>query len=95
MKTKSGYTGSRRSFNVSEKTFTVYANTITNAIYVDLNAEDVNAFYVVYDKKGQVVKENYKLSTRNTISLHPFPSGLYTIKISGRKKTIIKNILKL
>jgi len=82
------------SLNALEHTFSVYSNEIENAIYIDLHANDPNICYTVYNKNGEVVKENHNLSKRNTLSLHPFPSGLYTIEITGRKKTIVKKILK-
>ncbi|WP_299244951.1 T9SS type A sorting domain-containing protein [uncultured Aquimarina sp.] len=75
-------------------TFSVYLNQPLNAIYIDLDTEDTNVSYIVYDKKGQIIKEKYNLSKRNTLSLNPFPSGLYTIVINDRRNKVIKKVLK-
>ncbi|MDH7446895.1 T9SS type A sorting domain-containing protein [Aquimarina sp. 2201CG14-23] len=93
METKSRSNNSTK--DVLKNTFSVYSNELANAIYIDLHSDDSSVFYVVYDKKGEIVKENRNLSKRNTLSLHPFPSGLYTIEINGSNKTVVKTILRL
>ncbi|WP_299439654.1 T9SS type A sorting domain-containing protein [uncultured Aquimarina sp.] len=77
-----------------EHTFSVYSNELLNAIYIDLHTDDSKAFYIVYNIKGQVIKEDYDLSRRNTLSLNPFPSGLYTIEINDRAHKVVKKVLK-
>jgi len=87
--------GSNDIMDVFEQTFSVYSHETANAVYIDLHTENSNVFYVVYNKKGQIVKENHNLDKRNTLSLHPLPSGFYTIEVKDKMHTVTKNVFRL
>jgi len=80
--------------DTKEQTFSVYSNELLNAIYIDIHTDDSNAFYIVYNIKGQIVKEEYDLSRRNTLSLNSFPSGLYTVEVNDSLRKVVKKVLK-
>lgn len=77
-----------------DHTFSVYPNVLENTIYVDVDQNYSNVFYQVMDNKGNIMKEQHNLANQNTISLQQFPSGVYIILISGRRKTVLRKILK-
>ncbi|TSE06832.1 T9SS type A sorting domain-containing protein [Aquimarina algiphila] len=76
-------------------TFLVYPNPIKGEIYIDRTTDLSTARCSIFDPKGHLVKENKKLSIRNTISFVSFPAGMYTIKICDENRTVIKKFLKL
>ncbi|WP_108803529.1 T9SS type A sorting domain-containing protein [Aquimarina sp. Aq107] len=77
-----------------EYTFSVYLIQSSNAIYIDLDEEDANVSYVLYNKEGQIIKSKNNLSIRNKLSLNPFPSGMYKVEVTDNVNKISKEILK-
>ncbi len=77
-----------------EYTFSVYLIQSSNAIYIDLDEEDANVSYVLYNKEGQIIKSKNNLSRRNKLSLNPFPSGMYKVEVTDNVNKISKEILK-
>ncbi|WP_298312460.1 T9SS type A sorting domain-containing protein [uncultured Aquimarina sp.] len=77
-----------------DSTFSIYLNQLLNTIYIDLDKEDANVSYSIYDKKGKIIKTKCNLSRRNTLSLTSFPSGVYTVEVSDNIHKITKQILK-
>ncbi len=81
--------------NSGESAFSVYPNPIKGEVYIDCRTDLSKVRCCVFDPKGHLVKENKKLSIRNTISFVAFPSGMYTIKVYNENETVIKKFLKL
>ncbi|WP_299185796.1 T9SS type A sorting domain-containing protein [uncultured Aquimarina sp.] len=77
-----------------EYTFSVYLIQSSNAIYIDLDEEDANVSYVLYNKEGQIIKSKNNLSRRNKLSLNSFPSGMYKVEVTDNVNKISKEILK-
>ncbi|WP_405207756.1 T9SS type A sorting domain-containing protein [Aquimarina sp. LLG6339-5] len=77
-----------------EYAFSVYLIQSSNVIYIDLDKEDANVSYVLYNKEGQIIKSKNKLAKRNKLSLNPFPSGMYRVEVTDNVNKISKEILK-
>ncbi|SEL34567.1 Por secretion system C-terminal sorting domain-containing protein [Aquimarina amphilecti] len=75
-------------------TFSVYLNQSLNAIYIDLETEDTEVSYTIYDKKGQIIKSCHNLSRRNKLSLNSFPSGVYKVEVMDDLHKITKEVLR-
>ena len=78
-----------------ETPFSVYLHQKLDVIYIDLHKSDANVCYKIYNRKRKLIKEEYNLSQRNTLSLHSFPTDLYIIEVSDDIHKVVKTILKL
>jgi len=76
-----------------ENSISVYPNPTTGKIFINTSENNILEKAIIYASNGKKVKEFTNMTTQNSLDVNTLTKGLYFLKLSSDKSTIIKKIV--
>jgi hypothetical protein len=79
----------------SDSNLSLYPNPSSDIIYIDYKTQSKNATIVIYDVKGQIVKQiKFENQNKQSVNISTFTSGLYLMVVTDGKNIDTQRFIK-